>query len=316
MKANSRRNSTRKRTILVVVIVLGALALGWVVPAATSAVASVLVRPVVIVQNWLAEGQSALPVYLRGRQALEAELETLRTQANLSLARDTELAVVRAENDRLRGGLAITSTSTFITAGVLAQPPLVPYDRLVLRAGTNNGVTVGAPVYVGDSIAIGTIIKATQRQSVVELISSPGAESTVYVFGPDIYTTAVGEGGGIVRIGVPQGIPIAVGDPVLLPAGSQSIVGTISQVEAVATRPEQYAFVTLPVPLQGIHQVQVASLPLSPQTFDAARETVETTRETLFTVPVPEGVLVDIPDGSTSTATSTATSTDAVAEEV
>jgi len=277
-------------------------------------VASYVLQPISLVERWVRESESVIPMYLRSRAALVAEEAQLRDTLALQAAQDDVVAALRAENEQLRAQLGY-ATSTLVSARILQQPPLSPYDRLVINRGTRDGVVVDAPVFGGENVLIGRVIQVTKRQSVVTLISDPGVASTVFIFGPDIYTTAVGQGGGIVRVGVPQGIPLAVGNPVSVPAAGLGILGSITHIETEATRPEQFGFVQLPVALRSLQYVLVGTQPLTTIDFEQARETVARTRADYFTVPVPEGVLVDIPESSTSTATSSTATTSSVSTE-
>jgi hypothetical protein len=263
-------------------------------------------QPVLLIDQWFRESQSAIPTYLRSRAAIEAELRTLEAELALRTADAVTIDTLAAENALLREQLAYATTS-LQTARILHQPPLIPYDRLIINRGTGDGVVLDAPVFAGEFVLIGRVVQVGVRQSVVELLSSPGVESTVYIFGPDIYTTAVGQGGGVVRVGVPQGVELGIGNPVSVPVAGRGLIGSISHIETAATRPEQYGFVPLPVSLTSLQYVQVGSQPLVPVDFEAARSAVAQTRDTYFTVPVPAGVLIDIP--TSGDATSTATST-------
>jgi len=299
-KANSRRNWSRKKQPLAVGLAILAVVFGWLAPTVVMSVASLILHPVLVAQHWLQNSQAALPAYIRDRAALQTELSTLRTKLALTEALKIERDVLRAENDDLRdlANVAIDDTATII-ANVIARPPRVLYDRLIINRGQKHGVVTGAPVYAGENVAVGTILTAGPYQSVVELISSPHVKSAVYVFGPDIFTTAVGQGGGVMKIGVPQGIAIAVGDAVSLPVGSRAIVGRISSVDTVPTQPEQFAYVTLPIPLQSISLVRVGTTAVTPLPFFEAQERVETIQETLFNVS-PADMFIDITSTTTS----------------
>lgn len=307
-KASSRRNSSTNVVRVTLVTVLAAGLLAFMAPAVTRFIGGILIQPVLVVEQWVQISDAAIPTYLRNRAALEAERDALQAEVATHATLTAERDVLRAENDYLRSLVAEdgAASSSLVIASVLSQPPYTPYDRIILNRGSRHGVSVGAPVFIGERIAVGSIVQTTPWQSVAELISSPGVESTVYVFGPDIYTTAVGQGGGVLEIGVPQGVTIAPGNPVTLPVGSQGVIGSVEYVESAPSGPEQYGYVTLPETLPGLQTVAIGTAPITPLTFEEARVLVGGTRSSLFTVPVPEGVLVDIPEVGTTTATTTA----------
>lgn len=304
-KANSRRNFWTSRRRLFVGLVLVLILLGYLIPKTATYVAQVVVQPVLTVDRWVRESQAAIPSFVRSRAALEAERNELEATLARSAANEAVITTLQAENASLRQQLQ-SASSTRLHADIITQPPFVPYDRLVLNRGARDGVVVGAPVFAAANVVIGTIIATTPGQSIASLVTSAGVESTVYVFGPDIYTTAVGQGGGVLRIGVPQGVTLSEGNPVTIPAAGQSVIGSISHIETEPSRPEQFGYVPLPIALKQLRSVTIGTDAITPTTFTEAREVVDAVRQEYFTVPVPEGVLIDIAEQpATTTATGT-----------
>src|SRR5690606_12103526 len=133
--------------------------------------------------------------------------------------------------------------------------------------------------------------------ALVALLSTPGFTSTAYILGPNIYTTAIGIGGGVTRIHVPQGIELKTGDLVVLPSLSQGIYGRISAVDSVPERPEQYGYMTTDVPINSLRLVSVGTTPLQNMSFEEARSAGEEAKREFLMVNVPEGGLVDVESG-------------------
>ncbi len=218
-----------------------------------------------------------------------------------------EIEYLKAENAELRSLLSDNEEEP-IVASVIGRPNTLPYDILIIDKGSDDGIEVNTPVYLAEHQAIGIIARVYNDQAMVALVSTPNWSSTVYIYGPNIYTTITGIGGGVARVHVPQGIELNTGDVVALPSLGAGIYGTIAYVDSIPSRPEQYGYVTMDIPLNSLHFVTVGREALRPKDFASAKEVVERLRTDLLSVPVPEGVLVDI-DTSSSTATSTATST-------
>ena len=302
---NSRRIWKNKRLTQTIVLGLVVLSLLWLTPRFLSWSASLIMTPIVATENWLSKSTSAVPSFFRDRSNLiERRRELEQDILELQAAKEESRWLAR-ENDELRrllGGQA----DERIAAGIIGRPTELPYDVLILDQGSRDGVSENAAVYVGPNQAIGFVAAVYERTSVVALVSSPGFESTVYIYGPNIYTTAVGLGGGTLRVNVPQGILLAAGDLVVMPSFRGGLYGAISVVESAPTRPEQFGYLSMEVPLQSLRFVTVSKDALSPLGFEEAKEVVENVRLDLLSVPVPEGVLVDVPvDEATSTATST-----------
>lgn len=302
-KGNSRRIFRNKELVTVALLsvcVLCALALA---PKVFGFFGSFVIMPVVEVRSWIAESSGALPTYLRDRSSVLADMRELRRQLADHAAARVSLAALTKENEALRDMLAATTTPR-IAAGVIGRPTSLPYDVFLIDRGRDDGIEPEAPVYSAGDRVIGFVAEAYADSSLVVLVTSPGLASTVYVYGPDIYTTALGMGGGSLRISVPQGITLTKGDPVVIPSLDGGIYGTIAVIDSEPSRPEQYGYVSIETPLAGIRYVTVGATPRTSMTFEKAKEVVESLRADILTVPVPHGMLVDT-DNSTSTATST-----------
>lgn len=283
----------------------------FLVPRAVSSVAALVITPVVQIEHWIAESSSALPSYIRSRNELLATEQDLQRKLADHAGAALSATLLAKENDALRELLSATTTSR-IAAGVIGRPTQLPYDVFVIDRGTDDGVRLHAPVYAGKDQVIGFIAHAYAHTAVVTLVTTPGFESTVYIYGPNIYTTAVGRGSGSLRVSVPQGITLTEGDLVVIPSLGRGVYGRISVIDSVPSRPEQYGYVSIEEPLAGIQFVSVGAEPLTTISFEEAKEIVERVRTDVLSVPVPGDVLVDVESG-TSTATSTqATTTDAL----
>ncbi len=305
MKASLRRNSRNKRLFRIAVLVVILLVAFYLVPRTLSFVASIVMSPVISVQHWLNQSTDTIPSYFRDRNALLEQLKERDQIISFQSGSDLTVSRLLKENERLRELLGATSTSR-IAAGVIGRPTVLPYDVLVLDQGSADGVQIHTPVFIGRDQVIGYVSEVFGGTSVVSLVSSPGLESTVYIIGPNIYTTAVGQGGGVLEVGVPQGVPLAPGDLVVIPSFDAGVYGQIVSIDSVETRPEQYGYVTIDVPLQSLRWVSVGTEQIDESDFETARERVRVVTENLTKIVVPDGVLVEIPTEATSTeATST-----------
>lgn len=314
-KGNSRRSFSLGLLgviTIIVVVVLMLILLRGVFATAGSYVAA----PLYGLNTWFRESSSGLPAYLRDRASLLGEITTLReTVMSSSGDRDT-IERLERENEELRMLLGDSEKETYIAAAVISRPPSMPYDALLIDRGSADGIMAGAVVFYADDRAIGTVARVFEGSAVINLFSTPDAKTTVYIVGPNIYTTAHGAGGGVVRVSVPQGIVLAEDNLVLLPGLPGGVLGRISAIQSEATNPEQNAYIVHDVPLQSLRLVSVATTPPPSISFDAARASIEQHKEALR-IEVPAGVLVDTAATSTattSTETIRATTTSEVVE--
>ena len=310
MKANSRRNLRNKKCLQLALTIAGVVVFfSFIAPLAWRAAVAIIIEPVVFTKSWLQHSQHAVPVYLRDRATLQNELETLRQQVAELHARPEATAYLEAKNEAF-GTFFDQSTEDRIVAGVLLDARTTPHETMVIDKGSADGVVVDAPVYVDAEHVIGLVSAVSTHQSVVQLLTTAGFESTVYIFGPDIYTTARGLGGGVMQVGVPQGIVLETDDLVVTPSVAGGSIGTIAYIDSTPSQPEQYGYVIGPVALHEIFMVTVGRTALVPQSFAEAQTAVADARERITTVPVPDGVLVDVIDSVSSSSTATSTDTE------
>jgi len=259
-------------------------------------------KPVLVVRTWLTESTDTVPMYFRERSALIDEIAVLEEQLSAKSGSAVTLARVTRENEELRALLG-GGHDQRIAAGVVARPPFLPYDALLIDRGTAHGIQKNAIVYHFNDQAIGFVSRVFEQSALVTLFSTAGAASTVYIMGPDIYTTAYGMGGGVVRVSVPQGIALAAGNVVLLPSLHTGHLGRINSVQSVSTQPEQYGFVTADIPIQSLRLVSVSTQVFEPITFEEVETYIASLTYDMLKIDVPADVLAEV--GTSTVASST-----------
>ncbi len=260
---NSRRISTRRWRLII--LITGALiGLGLLLPRFISGLSLVVLYPVHIASSWYQESTQALPKYLRSRSEVLSELESLKKQ--IASETGTALTVRRLmqENKELRAAAEFSTSTSRLVAGVTAEPSSLLYDLLQIDKGSNQGVQVGAPVFLGTDTVIGVVAHTAPTYAFVELVTTPGFRATAYVLGPNVFAPLEGVGGGVARVKLPQGIKLEIGNLVLLPSTDGGVYGEIVAIENLPTQPEQFGYVTPPLSLQSILYVSVANeLPIA-----------------------------------------------------
>jgi cell shape-determining protein MreC len=231
---------------------------GWAFPWLMSAISSVVLYPVHAVSQWYQVSESALPQYFRARADLLAELSALKQQIAGESGTQSSIRRLMEENMQLRSMVNFGTSTERVVARVIAQPNKLTYDLLQIDKGTNQGLVVGSPVFVGLDTVIGVIVHAAPTYAFVELLTTAGFESTAYIVGPNTFAPIEGMGGGVARVRVPQGVPLHEGDLVLLPSVVSGVYGEIVAIENLPTQPEQFGYVTPPLPLKSILYVSVA----------------------------------------------------------
>ncbi len=303
-KESSRLSTKRSTLIRVLVGLCVAVAVLYVLGGMLGKAVSFITTPVYVIRHWMTESTATVPLYFRSRNELLTQIDALEERLAALGGRDAKLTQLTAENDELRGLLSIHD-DVRIGAGVIARPPYLPYDALLIDRGSEDGVKENALVYYAHDRAIGIVSRVFSQSALVSLFSTPGMESTVYVIGPDVFTTAYGEGSGVTRVTIPQGIPLTEGDVVILPSLEVGVLGAVSAVESVSTQPEQNGFVTFEVPLQSMRTVSVSTRTLETVSFDDAQTYMEQLDYEALSIDVPEMYRMPVDVSASTTPTTT-----------
>ena len=179
--------------------------------------------------NVLSAGVGNAGSFFTGKVALTDERDRLLAENAALYAKSARLEAKVADLERLLGGR--TESMQGILAGVLARPPVSPYDVLIVDAGTDEGVSDGSRAQGPGGMPIGTVESVTKGSSRIQLYSTPAKETESWIGEARIPVTLVGEGSGAMSAIVAREAGIAIGDlvyvagPGALPVGSVTSVG-------------------------------------------------------------------------------------------
>jgi cell shape-determining protein MreC len=178
-------------------------------------------------------------------------------QENKSLAQEiltlqNENAVLTARSQDLTSLLSVSSESgesgaqstvgasgarAGILAGVLASPPLSPYDTLIVSSGSAQGVVRGAQVYAAGGIPIGTVTEVTSSTAMVQLLSTPGVTTNGWAGTARVPVEVTGVGAGSYTATLPAAASVSVGDSVYAPGPGAVPFGTVTKIDADPSSP-------------------------------------------------------------------------------
>jgi cell shape-determining protein MreC len=151
---------------------------------------------------------------VRENQALETENATLAARA--------------ADLERLLGNR--TERTGGVLAGVLAHPPVSPYDVLVVDQGSNAGIHIGAVAYGPGGIPLGKVTSADAKTSRVTLYSHTGNVTEGWAGPNRIPVKLTGTGAGGFDAEIPGTAGAQVGDQVFVPGPGALPIATITEV--------------------------------------------------------------------------------------
>lgn len=159
---------------------------------------------------------------------LEARIEQLQEELRQAQA-------ASAENERLRELLAFVDGPRFpanfepVTTRVIAQPSNAYNQRVLVAAGSDEGVKVGAPVMTGDGL-VGVVTKVTSGYAQVTLLTDP----SMFVSAQDADTEARGDvraspsaGAGLILDRVDKELVVEPGDPIITSGWSSGKIASL-----------------------------------------------------------------------------------------
>ena len=113
-------------------------------------------------------------------------------------------------------------------AGVLARPPLAPYDVLIVSLSAPSYVS--ALVYGPGGVPIGAIDAISGTEAHVGLYSASGRMTEGWLGEERLPVRVMGEGSGSFSITLPQETPVSLGDEVFLPGPGALMIGTVARI--------------------------------------------------------------------------------------
>ncbi len=178
------------------------------------------------------------------------------------LSENSLIQSLKTENEQLRELLdRHPETDSRILGVVIARPPKVPYDALLIDIGLDHELETGDEVYAEMDYSIGTIDQVFPKSAVIRLHSAPGEKIDVLIGTSTIPVVAEGRGGGNFYIKVPKNIMISEGDSITASFnGRPVIVGTAEKVESSDGEAFSYVYFRLPVKLNALHYVQIKKI--------------------------------------------------------
>jgi len=255
-KGNYRRTTLKGKEVWLLFFAF-LIFLGWLLPTLFFKVSTFVLAPVSKISVWIDTSNDIFPTYLRSKSEMFKELEALRKKQSTEASTKFTVERLLEENIRLRRLLKVEESGERIVAGVVAQPPHLIYDTLQIDKGLNQGVVAGAPVYSGLDSIVGVVSQVAADFSFVELFTSPSFKTNVFIMDLNVFSLMTGEGGGVAKVHLPQGVDLKKGQIVLLPGLSGGIYGEVIWVESLPTQPEQFGFVVPALSLNNLAYVSV-----------------------------------------------------------
>lgn len=124
-----------------------------------------------------------------------------------------------------------------ILAGVVARPPVSPYDTIVLSVGSGAGVTLDMEAFGEGGVPLGVITSVTTDFSRATLFSAPGMVTHGWIKGADMPLNIFGAGGGAMNASLSRSAGVNVGDTVFAPGPGMLPIGSVVRIDSDPSAP-------------------------------------------------------------------------------
>lgn len=313
MKITSRRRSNSRGRYIFLSLFLGvALILGFVFRDVTVGLIAIVGKPVLSSALSLVRSTSFTASLFGSKADIVRERDALKERNKELESQKEESELLSLYGVDVQKAL-IGNKDTRIIASVLSRPNFTPYDSFLLDKGKENGVQEGALLFGTENRVIGYIARAYNTLSHAVLFSTAGVESVVYIPESHVLVRAVGAGGGVMRLSIPQGIDVREGLLVSYPTLSPSPIGKITRVVKTETSPDIFGYVTLSDSPFNLFIVSISTgTYITPSVTELEKNMEHATTTARGFFEVPDGFKISVSTSTASTteiSTTTATST-------
>jgi len=144
-----------------------------------------------------------------------------------------------------------------IISTILARPPQTPYDTLVIDAGSNDSLGVGAVVFMAEGPVLGAVREVSASTAKVKLFSAPGEKTAALLERHNIPVTLEGVGGGNFKIVLPREAEVVAGDRVLSADILSHLLAVVGEVKMEPTDSFKEVLARSPINIFNIHFVVI-----------------------------------------------------------
>lgn len=212
-----------------------------------------ILSPFLKMKAGVIEWRDNIKINFAEKKALQEDNDALREKI---MQLETRIALSEAadkENEALK--ISAEEKNKFLLAYVIFQPPLTPYDMLIIDSGSENGVKEGMQVSAFGNVLLGYVADVFDDTSKIKLISSFNEETNILLESSGVPAIAIGRGGENFEITLPRPVNVEIGERIITLGKQPLLVGTVEKIEQQTADPFQKILFRLPVNLQYLNQV-------------------------------------------------------------
>lgn len=190
-----------------------------------------LFSPLVRLGNYFYVNVFGLSNIFSSKDNLILENEKISSQISDLQIKLIDFDSIKKENERLHRELGLRPLANLISAKVMARPPEVPLDSLLIDKGSDDGLVEGDWVLVGERVLVGKLTKVYKNKATVVLNSFSGKLAYGYLERTNEPIEIKGVGGGSMQIRVPIDFDIALQDKVMVEGNRAYVLAVVKVVE-------------------------------------------------------------------------------------
>ncbi len=187
--------------------------------------------PLFHISNTLASDSHVFIASFGDASRLTLQNETLANE-NAALALENQTLL-----QKMNSISGLGAETRGIVAGVVARPPLSPYDTLMLSVGSGAGITSGMEAFGEGGVPLGVVSSIQNNFSRITLFSSPSMSTQGWVGKENVPLIIRGAGAGAMQASVPRSASIAEGDIVFLPGPGMLPIGSVVRIDSDPSSP-------------------------------------------------------------------------------
>ena len=208
------------------------------------------------VKNSLLSDNSRFLAFFTPKVKLTEEVSELKQKLLSAELKLKGMELIVKENEDLRSVVGREDLSESIPAVILARPPQIGYDFLIIDVGSENNLKIGQKVFF-ESILLGEIVEIFEKTSKVKLLSAPGSEIVAFIERINLPVKVEGRGWGNFESNVPKIAPVEVGDVLVVLGSSRKFIGQVEFIEDEPAKSFKRILFKFPINLSELRWVSV-----------------------------------------------------------
>ena len=194
-----------------------------------------IISPIWKTENVITRSLENGVTFFSSRNALVRENTLLKERLSSLETEILSLSSLRDQEDTLLALLGRKQENNIVAATVLTHPPQTPYDIIIIDAGSNASIALGAEVSLPEGPILGVVSEVFSRRAKVRLFSASGEETNAILERNNVPVTLVGAGGGNFKFIIPRDIAVEKEDRILSADIASRLLAVVEDISVRST---------------------------------------------------------------------------------